>query len=369
MTNRRSSSPFDGMTFAGLVITGGASWYLWTTCHAEIAYYTLKWSWELLTFLGQILPSKWFAQLRLMLADLATHAQDLSLDQLLAGLNQVGYVFIPFPILLSVWAIKIAHQHPANRTNRVIDVHTLPWIMSRHSPGVIPTLYYGDLMNEDPVEHRSSQNPEEFVAQHGLLINGKLDRARCRQLLIADLDKPIQSLDQLQPHERVFFVLCGTRLFLQRRDAVQTQSLLDQLNFSCHKHTWNGKRGYPNLAITDPLFAQYRTLPEAQAWLAKHPYPRTLLHAMHKAACAFGKLPSSQFLWLKGMDRKLWYALNTTGRKAPFLESAAVFTQTLWETFAADIGYQLTEPYIDDAIKGIEVYLVKIGLMNEDKQP
>ena len=84
---------------------------------------------------------------------------------------------------------------------------------------------------------------------------------------------------------------------------------------------------------------------------------------MHKAALKTGKLPSSHFRWLKGMDRQLWYALNTTGRKGPFIESAAVFTQALWEDFATDEGYRLPTPHLDDAIDGIETYLVKIGLM------
>ena len=44
-------------------------------------------------------------------------------------------------------------------------------------------------------------------------------------------------------------------------------------------------------------------------------------------------------------------------------QTAAVFTQALWEDFAHDCGYQLTEPYVDDAIHGIEKYLIKIGLM------
>lgn len=83
---------------------------------------------------------------------------------------------------------------------------------------------------------------------------------------------------------------------------------------------------------------------------------------MHKAALATGKLPSAHFRWLKGLDRQLWYALNTTGRKGPFIESAAVFTQALWEDFAADNGYRLDAPQLDDAIDGIEAYLVKIGL-------
>ena len=164
----------------------------------------------------------------------------------------------------------------------------------------------------------------------------------------------------MQAQEKAMFAVFGTRLFARDTDTekVSAQDLLDSLNRSCHQ----GK-GYPDLSITDKAFAQYATHPDVSTWLQKHAYPRTLLHAMHKEALLTGKLPSSHFRWLKGMDRGLWYALNTTGRKTPFLESAAVFTQTLWEEFAHEHGYQLTEPYVDDAIDGLQAYLAKIGLL------
>jgi intracellular multiplication protein IcmP len=63
------------------------------------------------------------------------------------------------------------------------------------------------------------------------------------------------------------------------------------------------------------------------------------------------------------MDRGLWYALNTTGRKKPFIESVAVFTQASWESFARDSGYVLTKPCLEGAIDGVENYLVQVGLV------
>ncbi|GGM25547.1 hypothetical protein ACFQDN_21970 [Pseudomonas asuensis] len=239
--------------------------------------------------------------------------------------------------------------------------------MAKHSPAIIPSLYYGDpdtlLLNVDPPEHRSSKNPEEWVAENGLIVNGRLDKTRCRDLLKAELGKRITSLADLKPHEKALFAIMATRVLSDGKDLKKAQELLDGLNYSCHTHSWEGKPGYPNLAITDRTFEVYAKHPDVAIWIKKHPYVRTLLHSMHKKAQRTGKLPSSHFRWLKGMDRGLWYALNTTGRKAPFLESSAVFTQSLWEEFAADNGYELTEPYIDDAIVGIEKYLIKTGLL------
>ncbi len=360
----------DEMGLINLGLIGVAicfGWFLWYSSHADIAYYGLQWAWyQLAVFDWPFMPDAIRAW-RQEAAYLAANPGAVTFEQFLSVMNKTGYFFVWIPVLLSIRGIKLAVEHKANLTRRKVTVQTLPWIMSKHSPAIIPSLYYGDkdtlLLNVDPEEHSSATNPEEWVMQHGLLVNGMLDRDRCRERFIADLGKPVTSLDELNAQEKALFAIFGTRLLSDRKDIEKTQDLLDALNRSCHKHTWNGMPGYPDLSIASKAFAKYAQHPEAKKWLEKHPYPRALLHSMHKAALASGRLPSSHFRWLKGMDRQLWYALNTTGRKCPFLESAAVFTQALWEDFAFDNGYQLAEPYVDDAIDGVERYLIKIGLM------
>lgn len=357
-----------GLVYVGLLgLAAGFCWYLWYSSHADITYYGLKVAWyELSAFDWPAMPDA-IRRWKYEIAWLARNPSTVSFDQILAVMNRVGYLFVWIPVLLTVRGVRLAVTHKANLTRRKVTVQALPWIMSKHSPAIIPSLYYGEretlLLNVDPPEHRSSLNPEEWVEQHGLLVNGELERERCRALFVADLGVPITALEELQPHEKVMFAIFGARLLSDGKDGEKAQELLDALNRSCHKHTWDGKKGYPDLSLARRAFAKYARHPDAQRWLAKHPYPRTLLHAMHKEALGSGRLPSAHFRWLKGMDRGLWYALNTTGRKAPFLESAAVYTQTLWEDFASDSGYRLTEPCIDDAIDGVEAYLVKVSLM------
>ena len=405
---RRDDMGFVYLAMVALVV--GMCIYFWYSEKADIVYYGLKFTHTQLSWLDYPFMPDEIREWKAEATKLATQPNKVSFDQFLAVMNKTGYLFVWLPVLMAIHGIRLAWRHKAAHTRRRITVQTLPWLMSKHSPAIIPTLYYGDkdtlLLNVDPEEHRSAINPEEWVEQHGLLVNSALDRDKCRKLFIAHLGTPFATLgavptpqpqppanepqeaqaEQAQPNEatpeqappkpessailnllakmqaqeKAMFAVFGTRLFARDTDTekVSAQDLLDSLNRSCHQ----GK-GYPDLSITDKAFAQYATHPDVSTWLQKHAYPRTLLHAMHKEALLTGKLPSSHFRWLKGMDRGLWYALNTTGRKTPFLESAAVFTQTLWEEFAHEHGYQLTEPYVDDAIDGLQAYLAKIGLL------
>lgn len=353
-----------GTVYAGaLALVAVILYAAWQAAHAEISYVALKWAWYQLGCINFDFAPQAISHWRIEIASLAAAPGGVSLDTLVRWLNVAGYTFIWIPVLLTTRGISRAIKHPANHTRRPITAATLPRIMSQHSPAVIPSLYYGDLLNSDPEEHKGSLNPEEWVAKHALLINGKVDRDKCLTLLTADLGAPITALNDMAPQEKALFAVFGARLLADGHDHSEAQRLLDQLNRSCHTGTWQGKRGYPDLSLTDATFTRYAAHPDAAVWLAKHRYPRTLLHSMHKEALAFGRLPSSHFRWLKGMDRGLWYALNTTGRKAPFIESAAVFTQALWETFAFNQGYRLTAPCLDGAADGVEAYLAKIGLL------
>lgn len=370
MPNSNQKHDDMGLVWIGLILMmGGAAWGFWYFSHAKISYSLLKWSWDLLSLFDYAYAPDFIRSWRAEIAVLAAQPSRITFEQLAKATNTVGYLFVWIPIAITLVAIWIARKHRANFTRRQVTVSTLPWIMSHHSPAIIPSLYYGEaetlLLNIDPPEHRSALSPEEWAAENQLIINGKLDRDKARRLLQEDLGDPISAIDELSSIERALFAVFASRLFGRKVQQDRSLHLLNALNRSCHTHTFNGARGYPDLSVTDSEFGRWKQHEEVREWLVKHPYPRTLLHAMHKAAIdGKGKLPSSYFIWLKGMDRKLWYALNTTGRKGPFIESSAVFTQTLWEDYAADTGYRLTEPFVDDAIDGLEHYLKKIGLVN-----
>ncbi|MFO6428286.1 hypothetical protein ACLBOM_37260 [Escherichia coli] len=70
-------------------------------------------------------------------------------------MNQTAGILFSFFIPVAIGGIiVVSRNHPANRTRRPINIHTLPRIMSAFSPTVIPLLQYGDpgtqLLNTDP---------------------------------------------------------------------------------------------------------------------------------------------------------------------------------------------------------------------------
>ena len=342
------------------------AWYLWYVDHGMISYYGAAWSWYQLTIFDHSFMPAIIKEWQNQAFSLAARANDVTFDELTEMLNKVGYLYVALPLVFTVKHLLAQSHHPAVLTRRRITLDSLPQIMSVHSPAIIPLLCYPDLLQNDPPEHRSSINPEEWVKEHGLLVSGSLERSRCKALLVSHLGPRISSIDEMQPHEKALFAVFASRVF-KTENGFHAQTILDALNRSCFFHTWNGMRGYPDLTIADEAYAFYSNHIDVAKWINTHNYARTLLHVLHAEAIKSGKLPSAQFRWLKGMDRGLWYALNTTGRKAPFLESSAVFTQTLWEKFAAQNQFSLPEPHLDDAIDGIEAYLIKLGLIVKKK--
>ncbi|MBA5690542.1 secretion/conjugation apparatus DotM-related subunit [Rugamonas apoptosis] len=365
-TNAASETTTLYLVLGGAALVGVVvAWHMY---HGLIAYWLLHATWLELDYLRQLpLLNDHVAPLQRCLIAAAYRPEQLAAGALLDLLNAGGWCFVPLPAAIGLYGLVCAWRHPANRTRRAITAATLPHIMARHAPAVTPVLYYGDLLNVDPAEHRRSLNPEEWAQQRNLIVNGQLRRDLCADELVKDLGGRLASLEQLSLTEQAMFAIFGARLLSDGKDIAHAQAMLDALNRSCHHINWQGRRGYPDLTICNAAFAKYVQHPAARIWLEKHHYARTLLHAMHKDSLKYGRLSSAHFRWLKGMDRPLWYALNTTGRKTPFVESAAVYTQTLWETFAAEHGYQLTEPCVDDAIDGIESYLIKVGIVHRQQ--
>lgn len=361
------SNTYDDMGLVHLCLLGmviAGLFYFWWSGHTHITYWALRGAWHLVGLFDWPQIWTWPALWKQEIVAMARRPDQVPFTQLIAQLNKVGYLFIGIPLLLTLRGIYQATVHRANLTRRHITAETLPWIMSKHAPAVIPSLYYGDLMNEDDPDHRWSEHPEEWVAKHTLLVNGVLDRKRCKALLVEQLGRRITTPQDLNAHERALFTVFASRLTFQGKDRAVAQELLDRLNRSCHKGTWQGKRGYPQLHLVDKEFRKYAAQPEISTWIQRHRYVTTLLHCMHMAAAkAGGGLPSTHFRWLKGMDRTLWYALNTSGRETPFMESAAPFTQALWEKFADENDYTLVEPSLEEAVEGVNAYLIKLGLV------
>ncbi len=75
-----------------------------------------------------------------------------------------------------------------------------------------------------------------------------------------------------------------------------------------------------------------------------------------------GVLATSQFLWLRPLDRPLWYALNQCGGRAAWAEASAPWAQYLAEEKA---GMLLAEPHIQPAVASLKQSLAAQGWLTE----
>lgn len=99
-----------------------------------------------------------------VLAKAANNAEHLSIMQWISVLNQTAGILMIGLIPVLIIGMATTLRHPENQTRREISIHSLPEIMARFSPSVIPSLCYGDrqtqLLNTDPPEHQSALTPE-----------------------------------------------------------------------------------------------------------------------------------------------------------------------------------------------------------------
>jgi intracellular multiplication protein IcmP len=76
-----------------------------------------------------------------------------------------------------------------------------------------------------------------------------------------------------------------------------------------------------------------------------------------------GVLASAEFIWLKPLDRKLWFMLNCVGRQTPFCEVAGPVAHFKIEK---RLRRPLKVPMIDEAVNALEAALAEIIYQPED---
>ncbi len=348
--NNRSTAPIVAL---GVVVVVCAAMLLWHQKHEAIARLLLVWkAWE-------VLPVAHLSgaadALRGRIGIYARYAGVITFKELLVLGWEVGAFYLVIPVTLSIAFAWRAARHPVVRATRVHTIQSLLEVQSRSFSAVAPVLRR-DLSNDSAPEWASSMHPEEWVAQHGLIVNERLELERTRELLVRQLGKPVNAFTQLSDTERALFAIFGLRVFF--KDLEASKALVDALNYSA-----SNAQSRPDLALAREAFERCAQAKPARDWLRKHPYPRTLLMALLIESRQLGVLPSSNFIWLKPLDRALWYPLNTAGRKVPFMESAGVFNQMQAEDVAWDNDCVLTAPHVDDAVKALQRYLEETGVL------
>jgi intracellular multiplication protein IcmP len=105
------------------------------------------------------------------------------------------------------------------------------------------------------------------------------------------------------------------------------------------------------------LVKKYKNTKFAKLAEHHHAYLLTVMATLLESARTDGVLATAEFLWLKPLDRPLWYMLNAVGRQTAFPEIGGAFAHWIAEK---RMQRPLKVPMIDEAVKALDLAIKEI---------
>ncbi|MBV9575830.1 MAG: type IVB secretion system coupling complex protein DotM/IcmP [Gammaproteobacteria bacterium] len=193
------------------------------------------------------------------------------------------------------------------------------------------------------LEEIRPQRREGVIRKDRDRVDVVLKRGEANKLFALQLGPLWKGSDKIPPYARALFAAFAARI---NADSKAAEKIFLQLNNSCmSKLNFSG--------VTEVLRKHENTKP-VQSIVQSHAYVLTVMAAMLEGARDDGVQASSDFLWLKPLDRRLWYTLNTVGRQTPFIEVGGIFAHWVAEKKA---GRKLLVPMVEEATNAVELAL------------
>ena len=197
-------------------------------------------------------------------------------------------------------------------------------------------------------------SPEEWVAYNRISFEGGvLDEKAAIKSFAAQLGDRWRGAKHLKPYQIILLAAFCLKS-LKKRD--EADAMLARLA-TC----WDYKKGL-NLSRSKGLEADALKIlknkthtEEMMKVLRQHAYVTTaMIRALHYARSEGGVLAPAQFVWLRGYDRSLWYALNNLGRQAFHMEAMGAMSHYRTEKRTRR---PVPTPRVGDAVQGLKEHL------------
>ncbi|MTH95719.1 hypothetical protein [Roseibium sp. RKSG952] len=198
--------------------------------------------------------------------------------------------------------------------------------------------------------------PLEWMKENGVRFEeGELDEDAAREAFAKQLGKPWHSMERADLPVRTVLTLCILHL-TRNKAALNERSAIAQ--------AWAS--GADGTKACQELVARYEKdekLSRVIKKLAeKHAHQNTVvISVLTQSRNVAGVLASADFLWVKKVDRSLWYTINNVGRRRYHVEGAG----SICHYFGEHIGKRpILEPYLNQAVDGLDGYLDEQGILS-----
>lgn len=182
-----------------------------------------------------------------------------------------------------------------------------------------------------------------------------LDRARAERAFAAQLGRGWHGIENMAPHRRALIAVFFARA---NRDAKSALALVSQLANSAAD-------GQLDCTGADELWKKHIKAKKMQEMCAIHAYEFTVFISALLAAREDGVVASCDFLWIKPIDRRLWYVINNVGRQTPAVEVGGIFCHWYHEMA---LKRPLSAPRIDGAVEALNIALSDVIYIPDEKE-
>lgn len=215
-----------------------------------------------------------------------------------------------------------------------------PWGMS-----LTPMLYAkkNKLLDIETV----APNNERLSTDIRLIVT--LRRAKAKQYFLMQLGSYWHGVEGLPLHAQALFAMFAAKNQGDKEAVTHLNRQIAASAIDNSKHL--------NFQGLDALLAKYKNSKAVLAICQAHAFNYTVMAAMLEHARADGVYATADFLWLKPIDRRLWYTLNSVGRQTPFTEVAGILSHYASEK---RFGRKILTPMVDAAVNALDVALSEV---------
>lgn len=283
------------------------------------------------------------------------------------------YLRFPFAAFLLALGVVVYMGNTARVFRNTYQMRDLAKLEKTNWPQIAPVVELDLIKTDiDKGPWAMAMTPIQFCKRHRLLeevrpqrregmtrkewdkIDVVLKRGEANKLFAIQLGPMFKGVDKLPPHIKALFAVFAARINAESQPAAK---ILAQLNASSQTKL--------NFEGVDDLLKKNLNTKAVQKIVQSHAYILTLMASMLEGAREDGVQASADFLWLKPLDRRLWYVLNTVGRQTPFVEVAGVFAHWLAEKEA---GKKVLVPMVEEATKALELALKEVVYRPDEEE-
>jgi intracellular multiplication protein IcmP len=274
-------------------------------------------------------------------------------------LNQFGrYLVIPTISISAFFSCMLLFFHQGSRYKQKYTMDTFSNLESENHPEICPVIGKKLIRNSlDEGPWAMSIQPMDFAKKYDLIIEktnadgvkkAVLKRGRAHDVFAMQLGPRWSgSFDGCPGYIMALFAIFAAK---SQHDNSGARKLIQQIARS-------SKSGKLDFGGTRALLIKHVKAPAIGRVVGPHAYILTMMASMLELARSDGVLASAEFLWLKPVDRRMWYMMNSVGRPTCFPEVSGPFAHWIVEK---RLRRPLKVPMVEEAVEGLDGALAEI---------